>query len=71
MTGHELTRHERPRRRLHGAAMPRHTDGLWIALATAVREDETEDLHASRHRLAALRLHRAYASLSDLERPAC
>jgi hypothetical protein len=51
--------------------MPRHTDGLWIALATAVREEETEDLRASRQRLAALRLHRAYASLSDVERRAC
>jgi hypothetical protein len=48
------------------AAMPRHTDGLWNALAAAVR-DADEDPLASRRRLAALRLHRAYATTADLD----
>ena len=46
--------------------MPRHTDGLWSALAAAVR-DADEDHVVSRRRLAALRLHQAYAGAGDLD----
>jgi|RhiMetdeSRZDD1v2_1073273.scaffolds.fasta_scaffold2663081_2 hypothetical protein len=48
------------------AAMPRHTDGLWNALAAAVC-DADEDPTSSRRRLAALRLHRAFATAGDLD----
>jgi hypothetical protein len=48
------------------AAMPRHTDGLWTALAAAVRDGD-EDTSTSRRRLAALRLHRAFATAGDLD----
>jgi hypothetical protein len=44
----------------------RHTDGLWSALAAAVR-DTDEDPTISRRRLAALRLHRSYAGAGDLD----
>jgi hypothetical protein len=48
------------------ATAARHTDGLWTALAAAVR-DADEDATVSRRRLAALRLHRAYAGTADLD----
>jgi hypothetical protein len=48
------------------AASPRHTDGLWTALTAAVR-DSDDDPTASRRRLAALRLHRAFATAGDLD----
>ena len=48
------------------ATIARHTDGLWSALAAAVR-DADEDAAVSRRRLAALRLHRAYADTADLD----
>jgi hypothetical protein len=48
------------------AAPTRHTDGLWSALAAAVR-DADEDPTSARRRLAALRLHRAYAGAGDLD----
>ena len=48
------------------ANVNRHTDGLWSALAAAVR-DADEDTAVSRRRLAALRLHRAYAHAGDLD----
>jgi hypothetical protein len=50
--------------RHRSTAMPRHTDGLWCALATAVR-DADEDAAVSRRRLAALRLRRTFATISD------
>jgi hypothetical protein len=65
------------------AAMTRHTDGLWSALAAkdasrpapgglwsalaAAVRDADEDTATSRRRLAALRLHRAYANSGDLD----
>jgi hypothetical protein len=55
--------------RTHGQlrthAAPRHTDGLWQALAIAVR-DADDDPVDSRRRLAALRLDRVFASAVDL-----
>jgi hypothetical protein len=48
------------------AAPSRHTDGLWTALAAAVR-DADEDPTTARRRLAALRLHRAYAGVADFD----
>jgi hypothetical protein len=48
------------------STMARHTDGLWSALAAAVR-DADEDPTVARRRLAALRLHRAYANAADLD----
>jgi hypothetical protein len=48
------------------AVPTRHTDGLWSALAAAVR-DADEDPSISRRRLAALRLHRAYAGAGDFD----
>jgi hypothetical protein len=48
------------------AVPTRHTDGLWSALAAAVR-DADEDPTAARRRLAALRLHRAYATARDFD----
>jgi hypothetical protein len=62
-----MTAPELPRRLHTPVRSPRaarHTDGLWLALAQAVRDDE-DDVHASRRRLAALRLHQAYASAGD------
>jgi hypothetical protein len=51
------------------AAAPRHTDGLWRALAVAV-QDSDDDPVDTRRRLAALRLNQAFASTSDFSRAA-
>jgi hypothetical protein len=49
------------------AAAPRHTDGLWRALAVAVQNSDDDPVD-TRRRLAALRLNQAFASIGDFDR---